>query len=151
MTRRILLAALLALGLIGTATAADLPPGKWWRRPDVIQALSLSEEQQTKLESIWSASANDLIDLRGSVEKENVALRTMLDAPQLDRAAIRRTATRLSEARGRLFDRELMMLVDMRNVLNDQQWTRMRTFLDRLNGNGQQQGQRPNMQRRRQQ
>jgi len=149
MSRRILLAALLALGLIGAATAADLPPGKWWRRPDVIQALNLTDEQQSKLEGIWAASANDLIDLRGAVEKENVALRTMLDAPQLDRAAIRRTATRLSEARGHLFDRELMMLVDMRNVMNDQQWTRMRAYLDRLNANGQQQ-QRPNPQRRRQ-
>jgi len=149
MSRRILLAALLALGMIGAATAADLPPGKWWRRPDVIQALNLTDEQQSKLEGIWAASANDLIDLRGAVEKENVALRTMLDAPQLDRAAIRRTATRLSEARGHLFDRELMMLVDMRNVMNDQQWTRMRAYLDRLNANGQQQ-QRPNPQRRRQ-
>jgi len=148
--RRIILAALLLLGFVAASQAADLPPGKWWRRPEVISALNLSEEEQSKLESIWAASANDLIDLRGSVEKENVALRTMLDAPQLDRKAIQRAASRLSDARGRLFDRELMMLVDMRNVLTTQQWTRMRAFLDRLNNNQPQQGQRPNMQRRRQ-
>ena len=150
MTRRIVLAALLALGLAAATQAADLPPGKWWRRPEVINQLNLSEEQQSKLESIWASSANDLIDLRATVEKENVGLRTLLDAATLDRAAIRHAATRLSEARGRLFDRELMMLVDMRNALNDQQWTRMRALLDRLNANQQQGQQRPNMQRRRQ-
>ena len=47
-------------------------------------------------------------------------------------------ATRLSEARGRLFDRELMMLVDMRSVLTDTQWNHMRTLLERL-GNAAQQ------------
>lgn len=148
MTKRLLLAALLTVGLAATTFAADLPPGKWWRRPEVINTLNLSEDQQNKLESVWASSASDLIDLRASVDKENVALRVLLDAPQLDRAAIRRAAARLSEARGRLFERELMMLVDMRNVLNDQQWMRMRAFLDRMDQQ-KQQNQRPNAQRRR--
>ena len=34
--------------------------------------------------------------------------------------------------RGRLFDRELTMLVEMRGVLTDPQWNRMRNELDRL-------------------
>jgi hypothetical protein len=38
----------------------------------------------------------------------------------------------LSDARTRLFERELMMLVDMRAVLNDSQWDRMRSQLDRF-------------------
>src|SRR6266481_8919102 len=52
---------------------------------------------------------------------------------QLDRAAIRRDAQKLSDARGRLFERELMMLADMRGVLNESQWNRMRSgLLERL-------------------
>jgi hypothetical protein len=45
---------------------------------------------------------------------------------------VQRIAARLSEARGKLFEREVMMLVDMRGVLNDPQWMKMRTFLDRM-------------------
>lgn len=148
MTKRVVFAALLFAFLASVTVAADLPPGKWWRRPDMIQALNLSEEQQNKLESIWASAAADLIDARGAVEKENVILRTLLDAPQLDRASIKKAATRLSEARGRLFERELTMLVDMRSALTDQQWVRMRARLDQM---GQQpNANRPNMQRRRQ-
>jgi Spy/CpxP family protein refolding chaperone len=143
---------LIALALASSALAqANLPPGKWWRRPDIVQILNLSEEQQEKLETIFRNASSDLIDLRGEVEKQNINLRGELDQQQLDRAVIRKDAQKLSEARGRLFERELAMLVDMRAVLNDSQWNRMRNgLLDRL-GNAQQRpkanGQNPRRQR----
>ena len=129
--KRLLLAALV-LVFAASAFAQNLPPGKWWRRPEIVQTLNLSEEQQNKLENIFRTSSGDLIDLRGEVEKLNINLRGDLDQSQLDRATIRRDAQRLSDARTRLFERELMMLVDMRAVLTDMQWNRMRNQLDRL-------------------
>jgi len=143
--------ALCALGFAASLFAADLPPGKWWRRQDMIQQLQLSDEQQTRLDVIFRATADDLIDLRGGIEKANIALRAELDQPQLDRQKIHAVATRLSELRGRLFDRELMMLVDMRAVLSDMQWNRMRQVLDRIGANQPQQNrvqQQPNPGRR---
>lgn len=131
MSRRLVFAALMLL-LAGTLPAADLPPGKWWRQPQMVQLLNLTDEQQDRLEGIFRSSASELIDLRGAVEKENIALRGELDRPALDRGAILRLGARLNEARGRLFERELAMLVDMRSVLTDQQWNRMRNALDRL-------------------
>jgi Spy/CpxP family protein refolding chaperone len=126
------LAALLMLVASAALAQVNLPPGKWWRRPDVIQLLNLSEEQQDRLERVFQSSAPDLIDLRGEVEKQSIALRAALDRPQLDREQVRAIAQRLNEARGRQFQRELMMLVDMRSVLNDMQWNRLRNALDRL-------------------
>ena len=132
MTKRIALAALLMLVASAALAQLNLPPGKWWRRPEVIQALNLSDEQQDRLENVFRNSANDLIDLRGEVEKQSIALRAALDRPQLDREQVRAIAQRLNEARGRQFQRELMMLVDMRGVLNELQWNRLRNALDRL-------------------
>jgi Spy/CpxP family protein refolding chaperone len=132
----------LALAILLFATsvmAAELPPGRWWRQPAIVQMLALTDDQQSRLEGIFRGAANDLIDLKGEVEKSNIALRGELDRPQLDRAAIRRVGVRLNEARSRLFERELMMLVDMRSVLNDTQWNRLRNELDRLNRPQQQQ------------
>lgn len=137
--------ALLTLLLATSVLAADLPPGKWWRRPEIVQQLGLSGEQQEKLESVWRSASSDLIDARAEVEKQNIALRAELDRPQLDRRAVQAAASRLNAARAHLFERELMMLVDMRGVLSDTQWTRMRTFLDRVEAN------RPMQQQRRRQ
>jgi hypothetical protein len=140
--RRLAIAAI-ALFTVSSAFAQPLPPGKWWRRPEIIQTLALSDEQQDRLETIFRASAAELIDLKADIDKANIALRGELDRPQLDRVAIHRIATHLSEARGRLFDRELMMLIEMRGVLTDPQWNRMRNELNQIERRQQQPVPRP--------
>ncbi len=127
-----------AVGLLWCigAVAQPLPQGKWWRRPELIQTLSLTEDQQSRLDGVFRSSANELIDLRAEVEKQSIALRGELDQAQLNRAAIQRTAARLNEARGRQFERELMMFIDMRAVLSDTQWNRMRTELESMRSRG---------------
>ena len=129
--KRLLIAAAL---LVCTAAAQGqgMPPGKWWQRPEVIQELQLTNDQQQRLDEIFRGAANDLIDAKATVEKLQVAIRGELDRPQLRRAELQRIAGQLSDARGKLFERELMMLADMRGVLDDQQWRKMRTHLDRM-------------------
>lgn len=129
--RRLLIVA--ALFLAATfAQAQQLPPGKWWRREEVVRQLELTRDQQDRLDEVFRGAANDLIDAKGSVEKLQVALRGELDRAQLRRTELQRLATQLSSARGKLFEREIMMLADMRGVLNEEQWTRLRTHLDRM-------------------
>ena len=132
MTKRIALAALLMLVASAALAQLNMPPGKWWRNPDIVRVLNLNEEQQDRLENISDTARIELIDLRGEVEKQSITLRMAIDRPQLDRDAIRQAAQKLNDARGRQFQRELMMLVDMRAVLTDVQWNRMRKVLDRM-------------------
>jgi Spy/CpxP family protein refolding chaperone len=137
--RRLVLATLATLLLASGTFAQNLPPGKWWRRPEVVSSLSLSEDQQVRLDGIFAAAANDLIDARGEADKAEIALHSELEQPQINRENIRKVVTRLNEARSRKFAREVMMLVDMRAVLTDQQWTQLRSQLDRMKGRANQQ------------
>ena len=123
---------LLLLLLFATSAFGQLPPGKWWRQPEIIQRLNLTEDQQDKLDAIFRGAANDLIDAKAEIDKGTIALRGELDKTQLDRNAIRSIAQRINAARSKKFERELMMLTDMRGVLSDQQWTDMRNAIDRL-------------------
>ncbi|MGZ4808793.1 MAG: periplasmic heavy metal sensor [Thermoanaerobaculia bacterium] len=129
-TRALILTALTLL-FVTTASAQQLPPGRWWRVPKIVDTLGLSQDQQNRLEAIFRTAASDLIDRKAEVEKQNIVLRGELDQQQLDRQAIRAAGAKLNDARSRLFERELMMLVDMRGVLSDAQWTRLRSELDR--------------------
>ena len=134
MKQRVLVAALLiaaSFSLTSIAEAQQMPPGKWWRRAEVARQLELTSEQQSKLDEVFRGAANELIDARGDVEKLQIALRGELDRVQLRRQELQRLAAQLTQARGKLFERELMMLADMRGILNDDQWNRLRTFLDR--------------------
>ncbi len=129
--KRLLLCAAAALTLAMSVSAAPLPPGKWWRRPEFATNLQLTNDQQMRLDLIFRMAANDLIDLRADAEKTSISIRSELDQPQLNRDNLRKLAAKLSETQGKLFDKELMMLVDMRSVLSDEQWGRLRSELDR--------------------
>jgi heavy-metal resistance protein len=130
--KRNLIAFLLLAGL-GTAAMAQvdvLPPGKWWRQERLIQNLGLTQEQQSRLDGIFDAAAEELIDQKAEVEKRAVALRREMEQANPGRQNVQRAAEALNQARGRLFVRELMMFVDMRDVLSEDQWTRFRSFLE---------------------
>ena len=134
MTKRFILCAMLALTV--SAQAAPLPPGKWWRRPEFVQSLAITDEQQNRLDSVFRSAANELIDLRAEADKLSISLRSELDQPQPSRDKLRKLAARISETQGQLFERELMMLLDMRGVLNDEQWSKLRAELDRERPHG---------------
>jgi hypothetical protein len=134
MKQRVLFAALLMAATLTLASIAEgqqMPPGKWWRREEVARQLELTRDQQDKLDEVFRSAANGLIDARADVEKLQITLRGELDRVQLRRQELQRIAGQLTLARGKLFERELMMLADMRGILNDEQWNRLRTFLDR--------------------
>jgi hypothetical protein len=131
MKQRILFAAVLIVAAT-FAGAQQLPPGKWWQRPEVIKELSLTNDQRDRLDEVFRAAADGLIDAKANVEKLQVALRGELDRRQVRRAEVIRIAAQLNDARGRLFEREITMLLDMRGVLNDDQWHSLRDRLDRM-------------------
>ena len=124
--KKMIVIALLAFASV--ASAQELPAGRWWRNDNIVKRLELSADQQTRLEAIFQSAANDLIDRRAEVEKAVVALRSELDQDQPNRASLQRVAARLNEARGRLFEREVLMLADMRSALDDDQWRQLRQF-----------------------
>ena len=129
--KRVALILLAITSLAVPAFAQQMPPGKWWRRPEVANELHLTADQQSRLDAIFRSAADALIYQRGETEKLGIALRGELDQEQLNKANVLRLAQRLGEARAKLFEREVMMLVDMRGVLNDDQWARLREHLDR--------------------
>ena len=63
---------ILAVSLVtATASAQQMPPGKWWRRPEITRTLALTSDQQARLDAIFRSAANELIDRRADVEKES--------------------------------------------------------------------------------
>jgi Spy/CpxP family protein refolding chaperone len=111
--------------------APGLPPGKWWRRPEVAQRLELTAEQQQRFDAISQSAALELIDLKSNLEKRTLELRNQLDREQPDRTAARAAAAKVSEARAKIFEREVELLLEMRASLSAEQWTKLRASLER--------------------
>ena len=101
------------------------PPGMWWKNPDVIQKLTLTEAQQKQMDDIFQKSRLQLIDLKANVEKQEVMLEPMLDANPPDTAKVLGQIERVAKTRSDLEIANARMLLGIRGVLTADQWTKL--------------------------
>ena len=58
----------------------SLPPGTWWRNPDMVQKLAINSEQQKKIEDVFQQHRLKLVDLDGTLKKEEITLEPLMSA-----------------------------------------------------------------------
>jgi Spy/CpxP family protein refolding chaperone len=104
-----------------------LPRGTFWRNPDTVKAISLSADQQKQMDSIFLENRTQLIQMRASLEEEQLKLEPLLKANPLDQSAAFAEISRIADMRANLEKADARMLLSLRGVLNADQWTRLQT------------------------
>ncbi len=102
-----------------------LPPGMWWKSPDVIARLGLTADQQKKMEEIFRQSRLQLVDLKASLDKEQINLEPLLNATPLDQGRTLAEISRIADLRADLEKANAKMLLGLRGVLTADQWTKV--------------------------
>src|SRR6202789_1333994 len=103
------------------------PPGMWWHNPDLIQKLTLTPDQQKRMDDILQQSRLQLIDLRANLEKQELLMEPMLAANPPDTNKILAQIDHTAQARAELEKANAKMLLGIRNVLTPDQWTKLQT------------------------
>lgn len=103
------------------------PPGMWWHNPDIIQKLTLTPDQQKRMDDILQQSRLQLIDLRANLEKQELLMEPMLAANPPDTNKILEQIDHTAQARAELEKANAKMLLGIRNVLSPDQWTKLQT------------------------
>ena len=103
------------------------PPGIWWKNPDIIQKLSITPDQQKRMDDILQQSRLQLIDLRANVEKQELLMEPMLATNPPDTNKILAQIDHTAQARAELEKAHAKMLLSIRNVLTPDQWTKLQT------------------------
>jgi len=101
------------------------PPGIWWKNPMIVQRLTLTPDQVTRMDAIFQKSRIDLIDLKANVEKQEVLLEPMLSANPPDTAKASLQIDKVADARASLEKSNAKMLLGIRGVLTPDQWTKL--------------------------
>jgi len=127
--KRIALAlALTALtALPALAQLPDVPMGKWWKRPRIVEQLKIQPDQQERLEEIFSKNRRAFIDLKADVDRRAVDLEELMAKKDTEPKKISTAVEALEQAKSRLGKARTMMVVDMKQVLSAEQW---QTILD---------------------
>jgi len=101
------------------------PSGIWWHNPDLIQKLTLTPDQQKRMDDILQQSRLQLIDLRANVEKQELLMEPMLAANPPDTNKVLAQIDHTAQARAELEKANAKMLLSIRNVLTPDQWTKL--------------------------
>jgi Spy/CpxP family protein refolding chaperone len=103
------------------------PPGIWWHNPDLVQKLTLTPDQQKRMDDILQQSRLQLVDLRANVEKQELLMEPMLAANPPDTNKILAQIDHTAQARAELEKANAKMLLAIRNVLTPDQWSKLQT------------------------
>ena len=123
----------------GMGHGMGLPPGTWWRNPEIVKNLTLTADQQKRLDDIFQQSRIQLIHLHATLEEEQVKLEPMMDANPPDSGKALAEISRIADLRADLEKATARMLLGLRGVLTADQWTKMHADRGMRHGGGQHQ------------
>jgi Spy/CpxP family protein refolding chaperone len=135
--RRLVFPALICLLLLSGSSMAgdrgrpnvgiDLPPGKWWRMPDVAKELNISPDEQLKLDDFYYKHRTQMIDLKGNLEKEQIVLEQLIEKEVLDEAASKDQYQQVLRARNELSIERYNFLIELRKLLGYERFLQLKT------------------------
>jgi periplasmic protein CpxP/Spy len=102
--------------------------GRWWDNPEIAQQIGLTDDQKKQMHDIFQQHRLQLIDLNATLEKDEVLLRPLLEADQLDEAKILSQIDAIAQARADLEKANARMLFGIRKVLTPDQWKKVQAL-----------------------
>ena len=96
--------------------------GRWWNNPKLIERLKLTEEQRKAFDGILQEHREKLVDLRGSLEKAELAMEPLMDDGQPNEAKILAQIDKVAQARAELEKANARFLLAIRAKLTPEQW-----------------------------
>ena len=116
------------LAVTALAQPLQMPPGRWWSRPQVVEQVGLSPEQKTSLDRVTVEHAKRMVDLKATVEKAEIDVRVAAESEPFDARLLRQAFAQLQQARARLETERFELLVAQRELLTTQQWLKLRAL-----------------------
>lgn len=108
----------------------------WWKIPAVVKELGLTPDQVKKLDDLSLQSELNLIQLRATVETDEVLLRATLDAPKVDEPKADAQIDKVAEAHAAVEKAEAHRAIALRKVLTDEQWAKMHEEREEMDHQG---------------
>ncbi len=115
---RWLLISLLLLFFTGVAGAQqNMPTGKWWHMPKVVDRLDLSEDDVARLDDAYKDNRRKLIRLKAGVEEQQFELQDLFEDRRLDEQAALEQYHNLEKARTRLGVQRFKYFIRIRKIV----------------------------------
>src|SRR5580658_8199129 len=123
--------------------------GRWWNNSKVVDKLKLTDTQRKAMDDTLQQHREQLVDLRGTLEKAELELEPLMKEDQPNESQILAQIDKVAQARAELEKANARFLLAIRSKLTPEQWKQMEADrANRLHGAWSRDGQGPRAQRR---
>ena len=105
--------------------------GRWWNNPRVAERLKLTDEQRKAMDDILLQHREQLVDLKGAVEKAELEMEPLMSNDQPNESRILAQIDKVAQARAELEKANARFLLAIRGKLTADQWKQLQA--DRAN------------------
>jgi periplasmic protein CpxP/Spy len=102
--------------------------GRWWNNPKVIDQLKLTDDQRKDMDQILLQHREELIDMRASVEKAELAMEPLLNVDQPNEQAVLAQIDKVAQARAELEKANARFLLALRAKLTPDQYKQLQAW-----------------------
>jgi protein CpxP len=102
--------------------------GRWWNNPKIVEKLKLTDDQRKAMDEIFQQHREKLVDLRGNVEKAEIAMDPLVKADQPNESAVLAQIDKVAQARAELEKANARFLFELRAKLTPDQWKQVQEF-----------------------
>jgi Spy/CpxP family protein refolding chaperone len=99
--------------------------GRWWNNPRIVERLKLTDDQKKAFDGILLEHREKLIDLRGSLEKAELAMEPLMRDDPPNESRILAQIDRVAQARAELEKANARYLLAIRSKLTPEQWKQL--------------------------
>ena len=110
----------------------DLPRGKWWRTPEVVNELKISSDEQAKLDNLYYKHRNQMIALKSDLKKEQIALEWFIEKEKLDESACMDQFQKILSTRNKLSIERYNFLIEVRKLLGLERFQQLKAKFQKL-------------------
>jgi Spy/CpxP family protein refolding chaperone len=103
----------------------SLPPGTWWRNPDMVQKLGINSDQQKKIEDMFPTASPETGRPGRHPAKEEITLEPLMSADSPDETKTLAQIDKVAQARAELEKANARFLFAIRRVLTPDQWKKL--------------------------
>ena len=125
---------------VAEAMGREGPPGRWWRMPEVADALELSQADKDSLDELYVQNRRGLIELKNDLERERFELENILEQQNLDEKAAMEQFKKIERCRERLSMERFRYFLQVRKMLGHERYQKLMTMIRDFHGKREKRG-----------
>jgi Spy/CpxP family protein refolding chaperone len=134
MKKNLLILATIILS-IAFANAALAGANKWWKSPETIQKLNLTDDQAKKIETTAAEFKTKTAELRAEKKSIEAKLEQLLNSSNPDFNAAKELIGKFESVHSDISRQRMLMLLEIRKLLTQEQYLKLNALRQDFNSN----------------